>query len=898
MTTVNESLPVGTRLGELEVKHELGSGGFGITYLAMDLALQRSVAIKEYLPREWGARAVDGTVGPRSAAASDDYRWGLTRFIGEARALAKLNHSQIVRVHRVMEARGTAYLVMEYVEGQSLAERLAEKGPMSEDQVKPMLRALAEGLAAVHEAGLLHRDIKPANVMLRQDRSPVLIDFGAARHQMGEHSQTLTAVLTPGYAPVEQYSNAIRQGPWTDIYALGAVAYAALTGRAPKDAIERVYEDQLQPVEQAAPAPVSDRLAAAVGSALMVNARSRPQDLATWRVILDGRTRQPAAATPPAGEPASSQSVGAEPSREELVRGKSGGSHSFPRARRRPSGAIARLAADKRKPVPSGRPSPLGPDPVVGSSLDKVGGRGRQMMGVGAGLIAFAVLIALGGVFEWPGGPASSGVVTDFGADSGTKGLEGTEMLDDDDGELPPEQSESSIVAVVAPPMATAVTILPDRFELASLGASRELVATVLDENGQAMPATLSWSTADTAVATVDRQGRVTATGFGSTTLTATFGSVSGTSGVAVPQRATVVTVTPDRLTLSPPGTTQQASASVRDQSGQVMQDAPLSWTTADDAVATVDGDGLVTATGGGNTELTATSGSASDTSSVVVMEAPSAVTAATDPSPRGSVFQDCPICPQMIVVASGSFVMGSPSTEAGRQYTEGPQQHVTFEAPFAVGVYEVSFEEWVACAREGGCGRLIPNDQGWGQGNRPVINVSWDDTRAYIGWLSEKTGKPYRLLSEAEWEYVARAGTEAPQYWGDVPEDQCGYANGFDVSGSEHEQYGVEFDWAFASCRDGYADSAPVGSFGPNPFGLYDILGNVSEWTMDCWNENHKDEPGNGQAREDGVCDTRVLRGGSWRNGPASLRAASRIASDRGFKSYNLGFRVALTIQ
>ncbi len=280
MTGRRGPLPAGASIGEFRIAREIGAGGFGITYLAMDETLAREVALKEYLPAEWGTRRADGTIGPRSSAMADAYTWGLQRFMDEARALARMNAPGIVRVHRVIEAAGTAYIVMEYVKGDSLADALQRWGPLTDTAVRALLVALADGLATVHAAGLLHRDIKPQNIMLRAaDGNLVLIDFGAARQQVGRQSRPLTAVLTPGYAPMEQYSPHGRQGPWTDIYALGAVAYQAATGRVPDDAPGRVQHDELAPLREAAPHPVSSGLAEAVDAALSVHIQDRPKDV-------------------------------------------------------------------------------------------------------------------------------------------------------------------------------------------------------------------------------------------------------------------------------------------------------------------------------------------------------------------------------------------------------------------------------------------------------------------------------------------------------------------------------------------------------------------------------------------------------------------------------------------
>ncbi len=287
MTNAGDALAPGTRLHELEIERVLGSGGFGITYLARDLSLETWRAVKEYLPREWGTRRQDGTVGPWTGGNAEDYQWGLERFLEEARILARFKHPHIVQVHRVFEALGTAYMVMEYVEGRTLASQVEAAGALSEDRVREVLDALTEGLKEVHAAELLHRDIKPANVVVRRDGSPVLIDFGAARHAMGGQSGTLASVLTPGYAPIEQYPPGDRQGPWTDIYALGALAYCALSGGVPKAATERTQEDRLRPLVEVAPQKVSSGLATAVGAAMAVYQEDRPQDLEAWQRLLD-----------------------------------------------------------------------------------------------------------------------------------------------------------------------------------------------------------------------------------------------------------------------------------------------------------------------------------------------------------------------------------------------------------------------------------------------------------------------------------------------------------------------------------------------------------------------------------------------------------------------------------
>ena len=249
-----------------------------------------------------------------------------------------------------------------------------------------------------------------------------------------------------------------------------------------------------------------------------------------------------------------------------------------------------------------------------------------------------------------------------------------------------------------------------------------------------------------------------------------------------------------------------------------------------------------------------------------------------------GERFRDCPGCPEMVVVPSGSFMMGSPSSEEGRDGDEGPVHRVTFKRPFAVGVYEVTFGEWDACVSGGGCGGHRPSDGGWGRGRHPVMNVSWDDAQAYVRWLSRKTGEEYRLLSESEWEYVARAGTTTPFHTGATI--STGQAN-------------YDGNYTYGSGRKGrYIEkTVEVGSYAPNRFGLYDVHGNVWEWTEDCWNDSYRGAPSDGSAWKSGDCSRRVVRGGSWVNTPWNLRSAHRNGLTAGIRDYLVGFRVARTL-
>ena len=237
-----------------------------------------------------------------------------------------------------------------------------------------------------------------------------------------------------------------------------------------------------------------------------------------------------------------------------------------------------------------------------------------------------------------------------------------------------------------------------------------------------------------------------------------------------------------------------------------------------------------------------------------------------------GTIFKDCATCPELVVVPEGRFVMGS----NGRYETESPAHLVDIKQPFAIGRYEVTFDQWQMCVTDGGC-TTEPDDHTWGRGARPVMNVTWFEAAEYAAWISRRSGRAYRLPTEAEWEYAARAGTRTEYAWGD------------EATGK-----------ALANCRDCGAEishqTEPVGSFPPNPWGLYDMHGNVWEWTADCWVPNYEAAPADGSARQvpaGGKCAERVMRSGSWYYFSKNLRSRWRAKNDPRVRSYGIGFRL-----
>ena len=301
-TLYPNALAIGTQLMEYRLESILGLGGFGITYRARDTLLEKDVAIKEYFPGGAVSRAPGGaTLALTAPDMKEQYETGLERFLREARTLANFSHPHIVRVNRYFKANGTGYMVMDYEDGESLKAWLKRNPHPPEDTLKALMAPLLDGIDKVHATGFLHRDIKPENIYVRRRGDPVLIDFGSARQAVGG-TATLTTLVTPGYAPFEQYSPDAEQGPWTDLYALGGVLFYAVTGRNPPEAIGRMKSDPVPAQLDGVRDRYSPDLLKAITWAMAPQDADRPRSVAQWREVL---LRPVAARTAPAaGMPA------------------------------------------------------------------------------------------------------------------------------------------------------------------------------------------------------------------------------------------------------------------------------------------------------------------------------------------------------------------------------------------------------------------------------------------------------------------------------------------------------------------------------------------------------------------------------------------------------------------
>ena len=310
------ALTPGTQLHWYEIKDILGQGGFGITYLAEDLNLAHEVAIKEYMPVDLATRVEQNHVQSVSHEHEYRYRWGLQNFIDEARTIGQFKHPNIVRVRNVFEANNTAYMVMDYELGETLQEILNRRKILEEADVRTVIFPILDGMKLIHAHGFIHRDIKPANIFIRVDGEPVLLDFGSARQALEESRHALTSIFSKGYAPIEQYNtNDDEQGPWTDIYAVGATIYRSISGIPPCDAIDRstaisiTGRDTYVSAMEIGKGKYSETLLKAVDMAMNFKRQDRPQSISEWQTIILDQDRIPAPAVSKPDQPGKSENA-------------------------------------------------------------------------------------------------------------------------------------------------------------------------------------------------------------------------------------------------------------------------------------------------------------------------------------------------------------------------------------------------------------------------------------------------------------------------------------------------------------------------------------------------------------------------------------------------------------
>ena len=886
------ALPPGTRFEEYRLDTVLGAGGFGITYRAYDAHLDMFVAIKEYLPGEFAARTEASTVVPKSNTDAQDYHWGLTRFLDEARTLARFNHPHLNRVLRFFESNGTAYMVLEYVHGETLADRLSREPYLEEEPLQRLLDEVLSGLAVMHEAGYVHRDIKPGNLMLREeDGSAVVLDFGAARQAVGQRSKPITSILTPGYAPIEQYdSKADDVGPWSDIYALGMVAYRCISGLGDSelpDAVtrgrtQRKGQIDLTPAIEAGEGRYNPKLLEAIDWAMEVDEGDRPQSVAAWRQALAGGSR-----------------------------------------RKSPTKSVRMTAAQ----------------PARGTTTERSGMRWSNVA-------LTVVIVALLGAGAWWGwqtypeffekGDVDVAGVTEQEAPVDMPGETPQEAKTGETGEAvagteqtpPPDKAETEQPASKEPALS------PEEAEITRLLAAaeadlktRRLTSPAGNNAWEKYQQVLSLLPAHPeAMAGMERVIESYMELFGTAVEQEDFDKATG-------YLAKIRELHPDfpvleegeqRLETAKQARADRLAEQERQrQAEEAEQQTELerqriakaiegNWATFEVALGEKNLSKAVDILNQVRTLNPEESGLAQGEERLEELEkqlieqvikehwaAFEAALEAEDLDEAADILSQVrdlnPEAPglaeneqrlaeaqqtalerefagEMVSIPGGTFRMGDLSGEGDDD--ERPVHTVTVPA-FRIGKFEVTFAHWDACVADGGCGGYRPDDEGWGRGNRPVINVSWDDAQSFIDWLNSKTDGKFRLPTEAEWEYAARAGSTTAYSWGNSISSNRANCDG---------------------CGSRWDDdrTASVGSFSANAWGLYDMHGNVRDWVKDCWNDTYVGAPTSGGAWTSGDCSLRVFRGGSWYDLLEWVRSSSRAKNNRSSRFSNLGFRLA----
>jgi formylglycine-generating enzyme required for sulfatase activity len=374
----------------------------------------------------------------------------------------------------------------------------------------------------------------------------------------------------------------------------------------------------------------------------------------------------------------------------------------------------------------------------------------------------------------------------------------------------------------------------------------------------------------------------------------------------AEPQQAIAEPAAIEKATEEPAGGVQDAEETQSRSSAEEASAAAaalegntdeVSSSAADEASSSAADEAGSSAADAADAADEASSSAADEASSSSEAKVATAATAETGEAGDGSSFKDCAACPEMVAIPAGRLMTAELQAAGAASAGDALSRHPVAIAPFALGRFEITFDDWQACAADGGCS-TSPSDEGWGRGRRPVIKVTWHDIKGqYLPWLSRKAGSVYRLPTEAEWEYAARGGPSAPagqKFSINSDESRvCEYGNMADLSAK-----GAESGWIEAPCKDGFAETAPVGSLKPNSLNLYDMHGNVWEWVEDCWNGDDPDAPPGGTAPTEGDCSLRVVRGGSWSTDVGRMRSSDRGWNRPNAGSSSIGFRVAKSLE
>ena len=811
-------LPLGTQLGEYKIEEVLGQGGFGITYKAWDSTLECYVAIKEYFPRHLANRSNDSiSIVPVSAEDKNAFMRGLESFAEEAKTLAQFQHPGVVPVKRLVMSNSTGYMIMGFVEGLTLSEILQQsQGEISPEALSKWTSELLDALERVHNANLLHRDIKPGNVYIGSDGQAMLLDFGAARRVTAEASRSITGVVSKGYSPTEQYTESTRnQGPWTDIYSLSATLYSVVTGSKPIESTERRDE-----IDNAGEDPLELITPAMYSSypAGLINAI-----MAGLAVLPRQRPQSVAEFRRILINNSSSNNLFSAPSGGENAPENSLGLPDIEELKRMMSSA-----------QPTSQPS-FSPRSNTKTKGNKRVHNTAQNEAKRTTRKASDVL----------GAAASSDALNTRKSGEAI----GSSQL----GESRKGSSSSSVVN--------------SKLSYIIIAAIIGLIIALIfvgNRNTVVTPATMP------VFLTIDPSSAVASVTINGVTI-ADWAKSSG------------LELEPGRHTLEVSANSPYSGFTDEILVSEAKRNN-FSWTLSSSLVAfylTVEPASAriilpdlpadVTYYPGIELEpkvhrvRVVAAGYTTATYNVDLTEGGTWQVDMTKATPISSINA------QMVAIPAGSFNMG------GTKYTdEGPVHRVNVPA-FEIQKTEVNWEQYRECVNANGC-TAPAGSYSFGD-DEPVRNVSWDDAQRFISWLNRQTGSSYRLPSEAEWEYAARAGSSAR------------YSSGNTLYCDDARYGQVES----GACYSGGSGPVDVGSYRANSFGLYDMAGNVNEWVEDCFYNDYNGAPDDGSAwvrKTD--CRIRSVRGGGWAGSLDTVATPYRNNDPRDFSAPDLGFRLA----
>jgi formylglycine-generating enzyme required for sulfatase activity/serine/threonine protein kinase len=876
-------------IGRFKIIQRLGSGGFGEVWLGHDDVIDRDVAIKVFNPKEENLQAFATTGGEESLTMLRE------RFLNEARILSSLDaNPYVISVLDFGELDdGNPYYVMPYLshnlssligkdvfDAAAVAELPEPDRPrnLPLDKCLTIVEQLISGLAAAHAKGLVHRDIKPANIMFTESGEMRLVDFGIAKMPDSQHSTVSQLGMgSQNYMAPEQRESAKHVDARADVFAVGALAYRIITGRLPRGLFAH---------PNVAVPELGDGLSQLIVECLSEDKDQRPNDAGVLaKRFADakqkmGEVDSNATGTWVGGAGESTIRDELKPLRSQIetVLLAEGEMPKAERAALRTMAMIVDLDDE-------------GLDDLIEVTTNELQAKLKPIQNLRKAILA---KVAENDVTE-----RDEQIFLTMAAQVGWSEDKVKGLLQDgakaESVEAQPEPEPQPIEAIASAPETKTNTTKPSQPTSEPVAAEPEkssvsrwgvlvLLAllvvgggygyTVYQEQQEQERSAAEQAAMERSKARdLKRQDDAAWAEAESTNTVAAYTAYTKQSFATTARKAEA-----DQLIA------RLKRADDQERKRLAKLEADRKAKAESDRLAKFEADRKAEAERDRLAKLEADRLAEAARQAAIKKKAKEARLAeeAKLRSTPGAVFADCEGCPEMMVIPAGTFRMGDLS--GGDDAREKPVHSVTVKS-FALGKTEVTFAEYDVFASA--TNRSLPIDKGWGRGSRPVSYVNWEDATAYVAWLSKKTGKSYRLPSESEWEYAARAGSTTKYSFGNSERDLCRYANHADTS--------IDYSYRNQSCSDGVGkQTAPVGSYEANDFGLLDMHGNVYEWTQDCWNGSYAGAPADGSAWTRGDCDRRVLRGGSWSVGPDGLRSADRLMSPEASRYYGYGFRVA----